>query len=98
MRGVLGRPLRQDRMREIAPRIEAEADRVVAQLVGRGRFDAVTELAEHLPMTVVSDLVGLPDRGRAKMLEWAGAIWNTQGPADERAAAAGPAVGEFLAF
>jgi cytochrome P450 len=98
MRSVLGRPLRQDRMREVAPRIEAEADRVVERLVGRGGFEVVTELAEYLPMTVVSDLVGLPDHGREKMLEWAAAIWNTQGPADDRAAAAGPAVEEFMAF
>lgn len=98
MRSVLGRPLRQDRMREVTPRIEAEADRVVAKLVDQGRFEVVTELAEHLPMTVVSDLVGLPDHGRAKMLDWAAAIWDTQGPADDRAAAAMPAVEEFLAF
>ncbi|RMB80183.1 cytochrome P450 [Streptomyces shenzhenensis] len=98
MRSVLGRPLRPDRMREVTPRIEAEADEVVARVVGRGRFEVVTELAEYLPMTVVSDLVGLPDHGREKMLEWAAAIWNTQGPADERAAAAGPAVEEFIAF
>lgn len=98
MRSVLGRPLRQDRMREVAPRIEAEAERIVTELVDRGRFDAATELAEHLPMTVVSDLVGLPDRGREKMLEWAAAIWNVQGPANERFTAALPAVDEFMAF
>ncbi|WP_308163256.1 cytochrome P450 [Nocardia alni] len=98
MRSVLGRPLRQDRMREVRPKIESEAQRVVAELVARGRFEVVTELAEHLPMTVVSELVGLPDHARAKMLDWAEAIWDTQGPADERAAAARPAVEEFLAF
>lgn len=98
MRSVLGRPLRPDRMRQVTPRIEAEADQVVERVVGRGRFEVVTELAEYLPMTVVSDLVGLPDHGREKMLEWAAAIWNTQGPADDRAAAAGPAVEEFMAF
>ncbi|MBZ6141494.1 cytochrome P450 [Streptomyces olivaceus] len=98
MRTVLGRPLRADRMREVAPRIETEADRVVERVVDQGRCDVVTELAEYLPMTVVSDLVGLPEHGREKMLEWAAAIWNTQGPADERAAAAGPAVEEFMSF
>lgn len=98
MRSVLGKVLRQDRMRDVAPTIEEEADRVVTELVGRGRFDAATELAEHLPMTVVSSLVGLPDQGRAKMLEWAEAIWNVQGPANERFAEAMPAVGEFLSF
>ncbi len=98
MRSVLGRPLRADRMREIAPRIQAEAQRVVGELTARGRFDAATELAEHLPMTVVSELVGLGDDGRSKMLEWARAIWNVQGPADERFAAAMPKVQEFLAY
>lgn len=98
MRAVLGRPLRQDRMREITPKLEAEAERVVTELVGRGRFDAATELAEHLPMAVVSDLVGLPEQGRVKMLEWAEAMWDQQGPAGERFTNAGPAVGEFFDY
>ncbi|MFG3258248.1 cytochrome P450 [Streptomyces sp. NPDC048172] len=98
MRAVLGRPLRADRMREVRPTIEAEAERIVTELVGRGRFDAATELAEHLPMAVVSELVGLPDRGREKMLEWAAAMWDMQGPADERFEKAAPVVGEFMDF
>lgn len=98
MRSVLGRPLRSDRMRELRPRIEAEAERVVDELVGRGRFDAATELAQHLPMTVVSEMVGLGNQGRAKMLEWAAAIWDVQGPANQRFAEAMPLVDEFLAY
>ncbi|MCX4834978.1 cytochrome P450 [Streptomyces sp. NBC_01016] len=98
MRAVLGRPLRQDRMRDVTPTIEAEAERIVAELVERGRFDAATELAEHLPMAVVSDLVGLPDRGRDKMLEWAAAMWDMQGPANERFTKAAPMVEEFMGY
>ncbi|GLZ55450.1 cytochrome P450 [Actinomycetospora sp. NBRC 106378] len=98
MRSVLGRPLRPDRMREIAPTIEAEADRVVDRVVDAGRFDAVTELAEHLPMAVVSQLVGLGEEHRMKMLEWAAAIWDVQGPRNQRFLDAGPKVGEFLDF
>ncbi|MFC5063784.1 cytochrome P450 [Actinomycetospora atypica] len=98
MRSVLGRPLRPDRMREITPTIEAEADRVVERVVAAGRFDAATELAEHLPMAVVSTLVGLGEEHRTKMLEWAAAIWDVQGPRNERFLDAGPSVGEFLDF
>ncbi len=98
LRSVLGRPLRPDRMRQLAPRIEAEAARVVAELVGRGHFDVATELAEHLPMTVVSDLVGLGESHRGRMLEWAAAIWDVQGPANDRFTAATPLVEEFLRF
>jgi cytochrome P450 len=98
MRSVLGRPLRPERMREIAPRIESAADDIVTKLVGKGRFDAATELAEHLPMAVVSDLVGLGEGHRGRMLEWAAAIWDVQGPANERFSAAMPLVEEFLGF
>ncbi|GAA1855362.1 cytochrome P450 [Pseudonocardia ailaonensis] len=98
MRGVLGRPLRQELMRAISSTIEAAADEIVTRLVARGRFDAATELAEHLPMTVVSELVGLGEGNRGKMLEWAEAIWNVQGPVNERFTASGPLVGEFLDF
>ncbi|NMO92701.1 cytochrome P450 [Actinomycetospora sp. TBRC 11914] len=98
MRSVLGRPLRPDRMREITPTIEEEADRIVSALVEKGRFDAATELAEHLPLAVVSKLVGLGEGHRQKMLEWAAAIWDVQGPANDRFHAAMPQVEEFLGF
>jgi cytochrome P450 len=61
MCNVLGRPLRPDRLREHTPKIEAQAESIVQQLVDQGTFDAATELAEHLPMNIVSDLVGLGD-------------------------------------
>lgn len=98
MRAVLGRPLRPDRMRDIAPTITQEADRVVGALVEKGRFDAATELAEHLPMAVVSELVGLGETHRGRLLEWAAAIWDVQGPTNERFHAAMPLVEEFLGF
>lgn len=90
MRSVLGRPLRPDRMREIAPTIAAEADRVVDRVVGAGRFDAVADLAEHLPMAVVSTLVGLGEEYRGKLLEWAAAIWDVQGPVISGSSTPGP--------
>lgn len=97
-RRVFGRPLRPDRMRALEPRITAEAERVVAELTARGEFDAATELAQHLPMTVVSELAGLGEHGRAQMLRWARATWESQGWPNERVAAAGPDVEEFMGF
>ena len=98
MRNVLGRPLRQDRMREITPTIEAEADLVVDRIVAAGRFDAATELAQHLPLAVVSKLVGLGEEHSNHLLTWAEAIWDVQGPANQRFQDAMPQVEEFLAF
>ncbi|WP_036567424.1 cytochrome P450 [Nocardia sp. BMG51109] len=98
VRRVLGRPLRPERLRELAPRIEAEAEAIVGRLVDRGEFDAATELAEHLPMTIVSELVGLGEHGRANMLRWAAATWESQGVPNQRVADAAPVVEEFISF
>jgi cytochrome P450 len=78
MRNVLGRPLRPDRLREQTPKIEAEAESIVKRLVDQGTFDAATELAEYLPMNIVSDLVGPGEAGRDRMLDWAAATFDAQ--------------------
>jgi cytochrome P450 len=98
VREVLGRPLRPNLIRRLAPRIEAEAQAVVSRLVEQGTFDAAADLAEHLPMTVVSQLVGLGEHGRSSMLRWAAATWESQGPPNQRAVDAGPVVEEFISF
>jgi len=84
LRGVLSRPLGPEAMRAITGQLEAEAEQLVAGLVARGHFDAATELAPHLPVTVISHLVGLPERGRERMLDWGQAAFNTLGPMNAR--------------
>lgn len=66
------------------PGIAEMADRLVAGLVERGEFDAVTDLARVLPLSVVPDFLGLPQKGRAQLLEWASAVFNAIGPPNER--------------
>lgn len=41
-----------------------------------GSFDAASELAIHLPVTVVSELIGLPEAGQERMLVWAEEMFN----------------------
>ncbi|HWC80182.1 MAG TPA: cytochrome P450 [Pseudonocardiaceae bacterium] len=98
VRELLGRPMRADRLRELRPQLRAEAESIVDTLVARGSFDAATELAEHLPMNVISGLVGLGEHGRQNMLRWAAATWESQGVPNERVEQAAPIVGEFMEF
>ncbi|HEV3355873.1 MAG TPA: cytochrome P450 [Pseudonocardiaceae bacterium] len=98
MRSVLSRPLRSDHLRDLTPRVEEEAERIVDKLVARGTFDAATELAEHLPLTIVSDLVGLGNSGRDRMLEWAAATFDAQGPMNQRTKDAFPLLEEMVGF
>jgi cytochrome P450 len=90
LRSVAGRPLRPRPVRELEPEMLREADALVERLVERGTFDAVAELARHLPVTMVSRLVGLPEEGREQMLDWAAANFNCFGPMNERAQASFP--------
>jgi len=83
LRRIVGRPLTPARLSKLRDRIYAEADAIVDRLVVQGSFDAATELAEHLPLTVVSELVGLPDEGRQRMLAWGAANFNSLGPRGE---------------
>jgi cytochrome P450 len=84
LRNVLVRPLSPSAMKDVTAHIEAEAEGLVERLVERKTFDAATDLAHYLPLNVVSHLVGLPEGGRERMLEWGSAAFDSLGPANAR--------------
>jgi cytochrome P450 len=98
LRDVLRRPLTPMALRDLEPRLHEQAAALVDRLVERGSFDAVADLAQHLPLTIVADLVGLPEEGREHMLEWAAANFQCFGPLNERAIGQLPSVGDGMAF
>lgn len=98
LRAIIAAPLLPRALEEIAPAIRMEARRLVDELVARGRFDAVTDLAQHLPLTIVSKLVGLEDHGRSSMLRWAAATFNVLGTMNARACTALKDVQEMRAY
>jgi cytochrome P450 len=75
--------------------IEPTAERLIERLVAQRSFDAVSDLASHLPVTIVSELVGLPEEGRQNMLKWAAATFDQLGGDNERAAQARPVTQEM---
>ena len=79
-RAVTSAPLLPGSLEAITPRIQAAAEGLIDTLVARGRFDAVSDFAQYLPVTIVAELVGLPEAGREKMLTWASATFNLFGP------------------
>jgi cytochrome P450 len=71
-------------LREVVPQIDRRADELVASLVRRGAFDAVTELAKPFSVGLVGDLVGFAPEGRDLLLTYSDAVFNTQGPLNDR--------------
>jgi len=69
LRRILMAPMRPRELEAIVGRVRQTADEKVDELVGRGHFEGMSELASHLPVHIVAELVGLPPTERAKMVE-----------------------------
>jgi cytochrome P450 len=78
-------------LRPIEQELRAKADALVDRLVADGTFDAVADLARLYVVSVVADLVGLPEEGRSQLLAGSDAGFNRFGPANRHYVAAAPA-------
>lgn len=98
LRKVIERPVMPKALSALRDRVAVEARGLVERLVAQKTFDAATDLSSHLPVTIVSDLVGLPEAGRERMLAWAPANFDCFGPLNDRTNAAFPIVGEMVDY
>lgn len=80
LRGVVADQLRPSSLRALEDRIAAEAEALITGLVTKGEFDAVTDLAQHLPLAIVTDLVGVPQEVGERLLEYSDARGDSFGP------------------
>jgi cytochrome P450 len=82
--------LRQDVARAV--------DAIVDDVVRAGRFDGVSGLAQRIPLTIVGDLLGLPQEGREQLIPGADAINMSFGPFTPRMQELMPVFGSYLAW
>jgi len=80
MRAAVTRPLTPARLKDARVELKQLISERVGELAGTGWFDAMPQLASYLPVRAIASLVGLPEDGREKMLEWAAAVFNLVGP------------------
>jgi cytochrome P450 len=98
LRRVVMRPLTPAALTSLSEELEHEAEAIVERLCGKGRFCATRELATHLPVTIVSSAIGLPEEGRERMMEWSIGLFNCIGPMNERARNAMPVLSEMMHY
>jgi len=60
--------------------VREKARRIISNLQGRSEIDVVPDLAVHLPIEVLADLLGIPEADRPKLLYWTDGIFG----ADDR--------------
>ena len=98
LRSILSEKLAPRALRTLRSFVQERADTIVQEAVATGEFDAVTELAQRLPVAVVADLIGLPQEGRHVLLEGADAIFTAFGPMTPRLAEKLPQVQAYLQY
>ncbi len=91
LRRLLNMSLLPGAVRDFEPMMRQKIAERVSGLVDAGWVEGVLDIASHLPLEIVSHLVGLPDVNRTNMLRWASAAFNLIGPLED----SGP-VGERL--
>jgi cytochrome P450 len=96
LRAVLSRDLTPRALRGMKADIDAKADALVGELVERGSFDGMEDLAKHFVTSIVMDLIGVQGDVRPKLLAWGEAAFNMLGPMNQRAMDSGPIAGELF--
>jgi cytochrome P450 len=88
LRKLQGEPLTPSAVSELTGLVVEEAEGLIARIMaGPRKVDAMTTVAQYLPVTIVSELVGLPEEGRENMRAWAAAGFQMAGPFNARAQA-----------
>lgn len=99
LRAVLGEDLAPRGLREkLEGFVTERAEALVEDLVARGSFDAVRDLARPFVMGIIYDLNGLPEGGRDRFYGWASAMFDALGPMNERAERGLQGVGEMFGW
>src|SRR5919106_3398075 len=84
LRSVVAGGLKPRAIRERTEEVVRKARDLVAQVVEKGAIDGVTEFAQVMPISVIPDFLGLPERNREHLYAWAQGGTDLQGHVTER--------------
>jgi cytochrome P450 len=85
-------------LRQLQTQIDDLAEETVRAAVANDGVDGVRDIALRLPLQVVPDLVGWPEREREHLVQWAGATFDLLGPFNSLAVRSSGNVLSMLAF
>ncbi len=100
LRGLVSKAFTPRALEAVRPRVVEIVKGLVDNIAGRGEADLITDLALPLPVTVISELLGLPIEDHAQAREWAEAIAQALDPVvtEEHATRADRAVAGLAAY
>jgi cytochrome P450 len=69
LRGLVVKAFTARRVEEMRPRIEAIVDATIDRIEPRGTMDVIADFALRLPVTVICDMLGIPDEDRDRFFD-----------------------------
>ncbi|MGW2642486.1 cytochrome P450 [Streptomyces sp. NPDC001348] len=70
LRALLWRALSPRVLNRVARRIEERTTALIEAAAGLETFDFATQVAEHVPMNTICDLLSIPETDRPNLLQW----------------------------
>lgn len=100
LRGLLSKAFTPQRVEAMRAKITAIVNRLLDQVAPQGQMDLLQAFAEPLPVTVIAELLGVPEEYRSQLRPWSAAIVKMYevNYSDEQAHAAEAAVTAFSAL
>lgn len=81
LRRLVHKAFTSQRVEMMASRTQVLSDRLIDAAVARGAFDLINDFALPLPVTVISEMLGVPEADRARFARWSKTIiTNTMTP------------------
>jgi cytochrome P450 PksS len=79
LRGLVSQAFTPRMIEQLRPRIQQIADTLLDALQDKGRMDLIADFALPLPITVISEMLGIPASDRAQFRDWSHALVNATG-------------------
>jgi cytochrome P450 len=97
VRRLVAKAFTPRRVEELRSTVQGIMDDLVEEVAGESEFDLIARLAEPLPVTVIAELLGIPESDRHHLRPWSAEICRMYElkPTEEDARAASAAAVEF---
>ena len=97
LRGLVSKAFTPRMIEQLHPRIQQITDDLLDAVQARGEMDLVNDFAYPLPITVISEMLGIPVADRQQFRAWTQVLINT-GEQNQQEALKVPAIEEFLHY
>jgi cytochrome P450 len=97
VRRLVAKAFTPRRVEELRPTVQRLMDGLIDEVLGAGEVDLIASLAEPLPVTVIAELLGIPEADRHHLRPWSAEICRMYElhPTEEDGRAASAAAVEF---